>query len=470
MKKLSAFRLLHVMLVTVLSVSIITCQHEDPPPPPVALFTYYPNTNLVAPVTLSFTNKSTNAESYLWEFGGGQPETGKDVVLIATVGGTYTVSLMAKGKGGSDTYSRTITITNPVVVAKTTAGFTYSPSQSLTAPAKITFTNTSKEATSYKWDFGDGTTATDASPTKEFTKAGTFKVKLTATGKNNTDEYSADIMVNGPATVPTADFTYSPSSNLTAPVKITFTNASKNASSYKWDFGDGTGSADANPIKEFTKAGDYTVKLTATDSKNQTAQKSAVVSVKAAPVAVTPVADWSWSASNLKVTFKNASKNANSYSWNFNDGTAASTATNPVHDYAKAGVYTVTLTASDGKTQHQQSGLVTVSAPVAASCDWAGWAKLLKVTKWAYKAGDAYCKVNKGYDGASNLEVQNLSATGMDIYFSLQTPTGVWENQGFQSTGSGGTAKTYICGNSPGYFIQARPFGVNATTCPFSKK
>ncbi|MCY7353344.1 MAG: PKD domain-containing protein, partial [Cytophagaceae bacterium] len=222
----------------------------------------------------------------------------------------------------------------------TVANFTYSPSQNLTAPVKIAFTNTSKNAETYRWDFGDGTTSTEANPAKEFTKAGTYKIKLTATGKTTSADYSADITVNAAvlSTTPVADFTYSPSSNLTAPVKITFTNTSKNATSYQWGFGDGTTSTAVSPTKEFTKAGDYSVKLTATDAKNQTAQKTVTIPVKAA--AVLPVADWTWTASNLKVTFTNQSKNATSYTWNFNDGTT-STAANPTHDYAKAGTYTV---------------------------------------------------------------------------------------------------------------------------------
>ena len=40
-------------------------------------------------------------------------------------------------------------------------------------------------------------------------------------------------------------------------------------------------SVEANPVKEFTKVGDYSVKLTATDAKNQTAQKTTTISIKA---------------------------------------------------------------------------------------------------------------------------------------------------------------------------------------------
>lgn len=53
----------------------------------------------------------------------------------------------------------------------------------------------------------------------------------------------------------------------------------------------------------------------------------------------------------LLVSFSNFSQNATSYSWNFGDS-ETSTDENPTHEYATAGTYTVTLTAtaSDGTT------------------------------------------------------------------------------------------------------------------------
>lgn len=45
--------------------------------------------------------------------------------------------------------------------------------------------------------------------------------------------------------------------------EIQFTNESLNAATYFWDFGDGTGSQEQNPVKSYAESGNYTVKLRA---------------------------------------------------------------------------------------------------------------------------------------------------------------------------------------------------------------
>lgn len=66
-----------------------------------------------------------------------------------------------------------MTITEP------TANFTYSPDA--VDPLKIEFTNTSTNAVSYRWDFGDNSPiVTTTSPTHTYTEEGAYTVKLTA--------------------------------------------------------------------------------------------------------------------------------------------------------------------------------------------------------------------------------------------------------------------------------------------------
>ncbi len=54
----------------------------------------------------------------------------------------------------------------------------------------VTFTNTSADGQSFAWDFGDGNTSTDVSPTHTYEAYGEYDVKLTAT---STDGTMADV-------------------------------------------------------------------------------------------------------------------------------------------------------------------------------------------------------------------------------------------------------------------------------------
>jgi bacillolysin len=62
------------------------------------------------------------------------------------------------------------------------SAFTADKTSACTLPVSIQFTNSSTNATTYTWYFGDGTTSTDKNPLHSYTKAGTYTVKLTSVG------------------------------------------------------------------------------------------------------------------------------------------------------------------------------------------------------------------------------------------------------------------------------------------------
>jgi gliding motility-associated-like protein len=133
------------------------------------------------------------------------------------------------------------------------------------APATIEFNNTTKGGESFTWDFGDGSPlSTDIYPTHTYQNPGTFTIRLHAVDNNTCniqDDTTATIIISG---APTAGFSFTP----TKPeenVPVTFVNESVGAVSYHWEFGDGTASAETNPVHQYNRTGTYDVCLYATN-------------------------------------------------------------------------------------------------------------------------------------------------------------------------------------------------------------
>lgn len=66
----------------------------------------------------------------------------------------------------------------------------------LRAPVAIKFTNTSQNADNYLWEFGDGTSSTEAEPEKVFANGGTYTVKLTASKAGKSDVLSKTVNID----------------------------------------------------------------------------------------------------------------------------------------------------------------------------------------------------------------------------------------------------------------------------------
>jgi PKD repeat protein len=158
-----------------------------------------------------------------------------------------------------------------------------------------------------------------------------------------------------------------------APLTVKFTDTSTGTPfSWTWNFGDGTSSTVKNPTHTYSKAGKYTVKLTATnEGGNSTATKTNYITVKT--TTVKPVAAFSASPTSGKapLTVKFTDKSTGSpakWKWTFGDG-ATSIKQNPTHKYSTAGKYKVTLTVTNtaGSNTITKTNYITVVAkPVAA--------------------------------------------------------------------------------------------------------
>ena len=89
------------------------CSKEESHPKPEALFSYTIGGD---GRTINFTNESTNATSYTWDFGDGQTSTEVNPVHTFAEYKEYTITLTAKGPGGENvfTYKLTVTKSSPV--------------------------------------------------------------------------------------------------------------------------------------------------------------------------------------------------------------------------------------------------------------------------------------------------------------------------------------------------------------------
>lgn len=139
---------------------------------------------------------------------------------------------------------------------------------------------------------------------------------------------------------PQAAFSYRQDSG--DPGIVRFFNESKNASSYRWDFGDGRGvSSEQNPGYVYASGGAYTVTL---EVQNTAGADSAARTLNIDRISATAL--FTCKTDGLSAVFKNLSEHVSGYAWDFGDGNT-STEENPEHTYAKRGVYTVKLNGLD---------------------------------------------------------------------------------------------------------------------------
>jgi YVTN family beta-propeller protein len=166
--------------------------------------------------------------------------------------------------------------------SKPVAAFTASPTSGA-KPLVVTFTDKStNNPTSWKWNFGDGTTSTTHNPIHTYIKTGSHTVTLTATNSAGSNTVTKSSYIKVTNTVkPVAAFSASPTSG-TKPLKVQFTDKSTGSpTSWKWEFGDGTTSTTHNPLHTYIKTGKLTVNLTVKNNVGSgSVTKSKYITVK----------------------------------------------------------------------------------------------------------------------------------------------------------------------------------------------
>ncbi|AKB78750.1 cell surface protein [Methanosarcina horonobensis HB-1 = JCM 15518] len=142
---------------------------------------------------VTFADYSVNQTSELLDFGDGYNSSTVNVTHTYSVPGTYIANLTVSNDVSNQSITKTITVTDPIPPV---ASFTSNPTTGV-APLNVAFTDTSTGVpTSWSWDFGDGTTSDEPSPTHVYSSAGTYTVKLTVTNANGENSKTDTIVVN----------------------------------------------------------------------------------------------------------------------------------------------------------------------------------------------------------------------------------------------------------------------------------
>ncbi|MBN2411095.1 PKD domain-containing protein [candidate division KSB1 bacterium] len=326
------------------NVNIIVVDND----PPVADFTYT-TLKLLAKFTDQSTDPDNNIIAWSWDFGDGTGSMVQNPNHNYAASGTYTVTLtVTDSKLATGTASQTISVSgtsnNPPV-----ADFSYTTTN-LTAYFTDLSTDPDNNIIAWNWGFGDGGGTMLQNPNHTYTSAGTYIVTLTVTdSKLATSSISKSVTVetsmNQP---PVADFTFTVSG-----LEVTFSDQSTdpdgNITATNWNFGDGSTSNEQNPVHSYAAGGTYIVTLTVTDN-NQAANSIFKAVTVETSVNQPPIADFTFTVSELEVTFSDQSTDPDGsiqeWNWNFGDG-STSNEQNPVHSYAAGGTYIVTLTVTD---------------------------------------------------------------------------------------------------------------------------
>ena len=356
---------------------------EAPAPPPPT--NQPPVASYVADcsnLTCRFHDQSTDPDgritSQSWNFGDGSGSSEQNPTHTFNVAGTYNVILTVRDDdGASDDFASAVTVTAPPPPANKAPDADF---QVRCQDLDCVFTDKSKDddgtIVAWHWDFGDGQVSTDQSPSHSYSSPGKYQVTLTVTdnrGASDTKTRDADAKAPRQNQSPDAAFTSSCTDLTCSFNSDASADTDGNIVSRNWDFGDGNGSAEADPSHSYVTGGTYNVTLTVTDDEGATASVSHQVDVAAPPPPnQAPVAAFSPPSctTGQPCQFTDASSDSDGivieWEWDFDDSGAKSTEQNPSHTYEASGTYNVKLRVKDddGAQSDQVEHEVTVTNSV----------------------------------------------------------------------------------------------------------
>ncbi|MBS1978368.1 MAG: PKD domain-containing protein [Bacteroidetes bacterium] len=300
-----------------------------------------------APYTL--TNTATfdpgSNPTWEWRLNGNLISTQKDLVTSFSSPTAQQISLKAFIPGCNTESIQNI----PTVLTGPAVGFNVSDD---CMGNTVAFQNVTTGADAgYLWDFGDGSTSTQANPGHLYTAAANYNVTLTA---NNS--IGCQIAVSKSlkiSSLPQPDFSvglppFSCSQSATPFQNTTSPLTDSNITTWNWSFGDLSGgtSTSMTPSYTYTAPGTYLVQLTATSDAGCIGTQT-----KSINIASSPVADFTFGPTCINQLSRFSDQSGGgvqSRVWQINSSTF--TTTNPTYTFSSAGTFPamLTVTGSNG--------------------------------------------------------------------------------------------------------------------------
>lgn len=282
----------------------------------------------------------------------------------------------------------------------------------LTAPAG---------AATYSWA-GPGIVGASSSQTANVNAGGSYTVTMTTLGNSGFNcTFSVDTTIAPPPPAIIASFTAN-SVCPGAPMQFTdqSTTSGGTITAWNWNFGDGSTSNAFNPTHAYASASGspYTVTYTVTNSGGCTATYSAQVTVLPPPA---PAFTTNTVCIGGTTSFTNTTPSATLYSWNFGDGSASSSQTNPSHTYPSAGTYTATLIATGANTCTASVSAPALVQPLPIAAASAGTVCLGSPTNFANSSA---------YSGTAAFTWNFGDASTLSDTSSLQNPSYIYPAAG----------------------------------------
>lgn len=317
------------------------------------------------PGSVQFTDLSvpqgSPINSWFWDFGDGSTSTQQNPSKTYSTAGFYTVTLRVSTAGGCQgvvTKSRLVR-----VVSGVNADFSFGDPSTCRPPYPVSFNNLSSGPGSitYSWNFGNGSSSTQADPLANFSAPGNYNVRLRASSEYGcADTISKIVTIQSRTT-----FINSPDSVCLNTTASFINNSTPDPISSIWEFGNGRQSNLKNDTSSYSSPGNYQVRLI---NNYSNCVDSAIKTIYVRPLPVV-----NFNASNpvsckvpVTVNFNDLSPDASSWQWDFGDAGSA-TQQNPAHTYNNEGDYNVTLRITDSKgcsNSISKNAFIKVKSPV----------------------------------------------------------------------------------------------------------